>query len=99
MRFEEKLRFEKRHVVGAVTGSRADRFAARPYDLRHAAVSFWPNGGVAGGAERDLAEAVQAGVALEASGAHAQDAGPVRVGRVPEYVLGLIAVSTVHAVN
>jgi integrase len=28
-------------------GSRVDRFAARPYDLRHAAVSLWLNGGVA----------------------------------------------------
>ena len=57
-------------------GSRVDRFAARPYDLRHAAVSLWPNGGVAGGAERDLAKAVQADVVLEASGAPTQDAGP-----------------------
>jgi len=30
-------------------------------------------GGGAGGAERELAEAVQAGVALEAAGTHAQD--------------------------
>jgi hypothetical protein len=38
-------------------------------------VGLPPEGGCGGGAQRELAEAAPAGVALEASGSHAQRAG------------------------